>query len=204
MKKINKYYVIYLATLLLISLTVPKAAGQSTMPDELLKSSMNDQFKYIEEKTRIYENYRAIREDMFQKLVENMSDTLKERSSIIKRLNGTVAKLNNRNDTLAANLETTKTSLQTAVSSKNSIPILGREVNKATYNSIMWLTIIGLAVILAMLFLSLKRSLTVAHNAEKELKDLRDEYQAYKKTSREAREKMSMDHFNELKKLKGG
>lgn len=204
MKKINKYHLTYLAILLFLSLTVPKAAGQSELPDALLKSSMNDQFKYIEEKTRIYENYRAIREDMFQKLIENMSDTLNERSSMIKRLTGTVAKLNNRNDTLTANLETIKTSLQTAVSTKNSIPILGREVNKITYNSIMWLTILGLALILAMLFLSLKRSLTVAHNAEKELKDLRDEYQAYKKSSREAREKMSMDHFNELKKLKGG
>ena len=37
---------------------------------------MKEQLNYIEEKTRIYENYRAIREDMFQKLKGNISDTL--------------------------------------------------------------------------------------------------------------------------------
>jgi hypothetical protein len=38
---------------------------------------------------------------------------------------------------------------------------------------------------------------------KKEFQDLKVEFEAYRKTSREAREKLTMDHFNEIKKLKG-
>ena len=48
------------------------------------------------------------------------------------------------------------------------------------------------------------RNMLITFNTKKELKDLKDEFEAYRKTSREAREKMTMDHFIEMKKLKGG
>jgi hypothetical protein len=178
--------------------------GQSAMPDVLLKNSIKEQIKYINEKTLIYEGYRAIREDMFQKLTVNFSDTLSGTTARINHLNTMVSELRHEADSLKAELETTKSSLETAVTTKNSIRLFGREVNKTSYNAIMWLTIIILAVILGIVFLTLKRSLAITHNTKKELKDLNDEFQAYKKTAREAREKMSMDHFNELKRLKGG
>jgi tetrahydromethanopterin S-methyltransferase subunit B len=178
--------------------------GQYTMPDALLKNSITEQIKYIKEKTLIYEDYRAIREDMFQKLMANFSDTLSAANARINRLNITVSELKRNVDSLTADLESTKTSLETAVRTKNSFRLFGSEINKLAYNTIMWLTIATLAVILAIVFMSFKRSLTITRTTEKELKDLNDEFQAYRKTAREAREKMSMDHFNELKKLRGG
>ena len=174
------------------------------MPEALVKNRISEQIKYINEKTLIYEYYRAIREDMFQKLMSNFSDTLTARTAGINILNKKVADLSHQIDSLKSELESTKASLETAVTTKNSIQLFGSEVNKSSYNTIMWLTIIILAVSLVILFLTFKRSLAVTHNTDKELKDLKDEFLAYKKTSREAREKMSMDHFNELKKLRGG
>jgi uncharacterized membrane-anchored protein YhcB (DUF1043 family) len=178
--------------------------GQSSMPDVLIKNSINEQIKYIHDKTLIYEDYRAIREDMFQKLMANVSDTLSAKTAGINKLNKTVADLRREVDSLKADLEATKANLETAVTSKNSFRLFGSEINKSAYNTTMWLTILILAVILGIIFLALKRSLILTHNTEKELKDLNNEFLTYKKTSREARERMSMDHFNELKKLKGG
>jgi uncharacterized membrane-anchored protein YhcB (DUF1043 family) len=68
----------------------------------------------------------------------------------------------------------------------------------------MWTIVAGLVAILVIGFLAFKRNLSVTFNTKKELRELKDEFEAYRKTSREAREKMSMDHFNELKKLRGG
>jgi hypothetical protein len=68
----------------------------------------------------------------------------------------------------------------------------------------MWTIVAALAALLALGFIVFKRNLSVSLNFKKELVELKTEFEAYKKTSREAREKMSMDHFKEITRLKGG
>ena len=185
-------------------MAVMKVPGQTTMPDVLNKSTLKEQMNYIEERTRIYQDYRAIREDMFQKIMGNISDTLSATKSKIAGLNKMTSTLNTTIDSLNNTLETTKTNLEDITRTKNNIRVFGLEVNKLTYNTIMWIIVAGLVAILATGFLAFKRNLSVTLNTKKELLELRDEFEAYRKTSREARERMSMEHFNELKKLKGG
>ena len=188
-------------SMLLIAFT--NAYSQTEMPDVLKNSPLKEQLKYIEEKTRIYENYRAIREDMFQKIKVNISDTLSSSFNRIGALKNNTAALKHTIDSLNTTLATTKTNLNDITSSKNSIKVLGIEVNKTSYNSIMW-TIVGiLLAVLAIGFVIFKRNLSVIIGTNKELHDLKDEFEAYRKTNRETREKMSMAHFNELKKLRG-
>jgi hypothetical protein len=67
----------------------------------------------------------------------------------------------------------------------------------------MWIIVAGLATLLIMGFMAFKRNLIVTKNIRKDLEALKTEFEAYRKSSREAREKMSMDHFNELKRLRG-
>ncbi|MCU0462015.1 MAG: hypothetical protein MUF36_08390, partial [Bacteroidales bacterium] len=57
--------------------------------------------------------------------------------------------------------------------------------------------------LLATGFLAFKRNLAVTRNTKKELDELKTEFEAYRQKTRLEREKMSMDHFNELKRLKG-
>jgi len=191
-------------TTAILALILFKINGQTSMPDVFFKSSVKDQLNYLDEHTRIYENYRAIREDMFQKVKRNISDTLLNTYGMINLLNSSVSGLNHTIDSLSSDLKTTKAGLEDAIRTKNSIRLLGAEVNKLTYNSIMWLIITGLAAILVIGFLVFRRNLSVIRNINKELSELKEEFQAYRKSAREAREKMSMEHFNELKKLRGG
>ena len=190
--------------LAVIVISVIKVTGQMTMPDVLLKSSLKDQYNYIEEHTRIYEDYRAIREDMFQKLKRNVSDTLSSINVKIAGLNKTVSVLNRTIDTLRTNLVSTQTRLDEMTKTKNSIHVAGIEVNKTTYNNSMWTILAGLIAILLIGFLAFKRNLSAMSNTKKEFQDLKVEFETYRKTSREAREKLTMDHFNEIKRLKGG
>ena len=180
-----------------------KVTGQVTMPDVLLKNSLKEQYDYISEHTRIYEDYRAIREDMFQKLKGNVSDTLFFLYGKIEGFNKTVSSLNKTIDTLQNNLSSTQTRLAEMTRTKNSIQVAGIEVNKPTYNKIMWTILAALLAALLIGFLAFKRNLSVMSTTKKEFLELKTEFEAYRKTSREAREKLTMDHFNELKKLKG-
>ena len=203
MKEMFKSQFRFIQTLCLLFLVIMNAKGQTTMPDVLNKNSMKEQLNYIEDKTRIYENYRAIREDMFQKIKGNISDTLSSSNKKIALLKNTASELNHSIDSLNTLYETTNANLENVTRSKNSIKVLGFEVNKTTYNTIMWTIAAGLIAILAIGFLAFKRNMMVTHNTKKELLDLKNEFETYKKAAREAREKMSMAHFLELKKLKG-
>jgi hypothetical protein len=199
--KIFSLRFIFVVVLILSATAISKA--QNVLPDELIKNSIKDQIKYIEARTGIYENYRAVREDMFQKINRNVLDTLSAGKSTIASLNSRISQLNFKNDSLSTALDSTKVSLEKMTNTKNSIRVLGMEINKNFYNALMWIIILGLVFVLAVGFLTFKRIVSSNISIGKELKDLRNEFETYRQTTRIAREKMSMDHFKEIQKLKG-
>jgi hypothetical protein len=204
MKKINAAGIKYVLILVMVLLVSVKGNGQTTMPEELIKNTFKEQMRYLEERTRIYQEYRAIREDMFQKIKRNALDTVSAAKTEIAGLKILKDKLYYTIDSVNVSLNDTKNQLEEMTRTKNNIKVFGLEVNKITYNTIMWLLVAGLIALLVFGFLAFRRNISVTTNLKKELKDLKDEFEAYRKSSREAREKMSMDHFNELKKLRGG
>lgn len=185
-----------------LSFTIMTAVGQ-TMPSELTSSPIQEQIKYLEDHTRIYENFRAIREDMFQKINRNFMDTLSLERNRIIGLKKLTADLNSKTDSLNALLNTTRVDLEEATASKSKISVLGMNLNKSVYNSIMWTIIAGLIVLLVLGFLVFKRNLNVLVRTEKDLQELKDEFEEYRQTSRLAREKVEMENYRMLQKLKG-
>jgi hypothetical protein len=180
-----------------------KLNGQTTLPVEFIQNSIKEQINYLEQRTRIYENYRAIREDMFRKINSNILDTLSAGKNTISGLITLTSALTASNDSLNSLLETTRVKLEETTASKNKISVLGMEIRKVAYNGIMWTLVAGLIVLLAIGFLVFKRVWSVNINTGKELKELKDEFEAYRQSSRLAREKLTIDHFNEIKRLKG-
>ena len=184
-------------------LMITKVNSQTTLPDELTKNSIRDQINYIDEHTRIYENFRAIREDMYQKVNRNIRDSLTLNRNRITGLNNQISALRFRNDSILTHLETTKQSLEEVTSTKNHIKVIGMQVNKSVYNTLMFSIVAGLIFLLAIGFLVFKRNVITNSSTKKELKDLKEEFEVYRQTTRIAREKMAMDHFKEITKLKG-
>lgn len=199
-------YMLTIRTLIvtvILSASTMSAKAQTVIPPELSNSTIKEQLNYIEQKTRIYEFYRAIREDMFQKIKTNISDTLTAAGNTNLLLRKERSELKLTIDSLNTLLESTNTSLAEMTRTKNSIEVIGIEINKSSYNSVMWIIVGGLLVILAFGFLAFKRNLLITTNRKKELDELKNEYETYRKTTREAREKMSMEHFKEIQRLKG-
>lgn len=176
---------------------------QSTIPEILENGTLEEQLNYLEERTRIYEDYRAIREDMFQLVKKNSIDSL---SSGKNRINSLIARNNNLSseiDSLNNTLSLTRNDLDEAVRTKNSIRLLGMNLNKFAYNTIMWIITGVLCFLLVSGFLAFRRNISVTSETKKELEDLKNEFEEYRTKSRIEREKMSLDHFNEIKRLKG-
>jgi hypothetical protein len=204
MKRIKMPVIRFAIVIIMVSGLSLRGESQSNIPDELLKSTLKEQMDYIQGKTRIYEDYRAIREDMFQLIKRNSLDSLKMAMNQISSLKGVAASRNFTIDSLNSSLISTGKKLEEMSNTKNSISIFGIEIRKNTYNAIMWLTIAILAGSLVAGFLAYKRDRIVTMHTKRGYEDLKKEFDAYKKASREAREKMSMTHFNEMKKLRTG
>jgi hypothetical protein len=183
--------------------TSTRGVSQTVMPEVLVKGTLQEQMNYLDEKTRIYDDYRAIREDMFQKIKNNSVDSLTKAKSKISGFVKLTGTLNVRIDSLNSSLNVTREELKEISRTKNSISVIGIKIEKTVYNNIMWMIVAGLAFVLVIGFLTFKRNLTITLNTKKELKELNEEFEAYRKKTRLDREKMSMDHFKEVQKLKG-
>ncbi|MGM0666526.1 MAG: hypothetical protein ACQETA_04330 [Bacteroidota bacterium] len=201
MKKFQHRYILIIAFMLMI---FTNGYGQRPLPDELLTNTIEGQINYIEERTRIYENYRAIREDMFQKINSNILDSLNAYRNEITDLNSRISSLNNANETLQNTLDETESSLEEVTQTKNNISLFGLEINKIAYNSLMLIIIAALIVLLVIGFTLYKRNRFLTNKTREDLKNLKDEFEEYRQSSRLAREKMTMDHFKEIQKLKEG
>lgn len=199
----NQIRLKYLLLFTVLSFAVTMASGQTRLPEELNTSTIREQINYVSDKTRIYEDFRAIREDMYRKLTGNILDTLAAEKGRVTELKNMTSALNGKNDSLSVLLTSTRTSLEEVTATKNKISVIGLEINKGAYNTILWTIVGGLLLLLVIGFLIFKRNLVVLQSTEKDLKELKEEFAAYKQSSRIAREKVEMDLFRANQKLKG-
>ncbi len=179
-------------------------SGQPAMPEILETGTLEEQFGYIEERTQIYNNFRAIREVMFQRLRSNSLDSLDDAGFRIEVLNADLENRNAKIDSLGVLLENVRGDLDLAVRNRDSIAFLGMPMHKTGYNFLVWSIIAGLSFLLVAGGLTFLRNRNVLVNTLNEIEELREEYESYRKNSREKREKMTMEHFNEIKKLREG
>jgi len=194
--------------LILLTLALLPAANLSVLraqaADEVLREgTINSQLQYIEQRTRIYENYRAIREDMFQNLSRNVRDSLSGLKSSLNTITTGNSKLKETVDSLTVALEESQSQLEEMTRTKNSLKFLGINIRKTAYNIIMWALVLILAGIMAAGFKSFKNNRNNATSLTAELENLKTEYEEYRKKARQEREIMSTEHFNELKRLRG-
>jgi cell division protein FtsB len=193
-----------LFTAIILTVTGTWGLCQTTIPEVLENGTLREQMNYISEKTRIYENYRAIREDMFQLIKRNAVDSLSKAQGRITMLAMMNRNLVARIDSLTTDIDVLETKLDEAVSTKESIRVLGMNINKNAYNSIMWIIIAILLFLLGFGFLIFKSNLSTMLRTKKELEELKVEFETYRQKKRIEIEKIGMDHFNEIRKLKGG
>jgi hypothetical protein len=194
--------ILKLSLIVVVFLSQGIRSNGQPVPDEFKKGTISEQLNQLETHTKIYENYRAIREDIFQLTSRNIKDTLAMKTGKINNLNAEVVNLKVRLDSLSKGLETTKSNLDEMIRTKNNIRVLGVGLNKNVYNSAMWsiLSIVLLLLVIGFLIFKSNRSTTLKTN--KELTELKNQFEEYKQKKRIEIETLTMSHFNEIKKLK--
>jgi ABC-type multidrug transport system fused ATPase/permease subunit len=202
MKPTGQKFITSLALLCLVLSSMQIASGQYAMPSVMDSASLQSQLDYIQERTRIYNDFRAIRDDIFMKMKRNALDSLRSEKLEVSRLNSELAERNLQIETLNSELAQAKSDRDQAIRTKDSFFFLGIEMQKGLYNTIMWFIVVGLAVVGVIFFLMFKHSYVVTVQTKKELEATQAEYEEYKKSAREKYEKLVVNHHNEIMKLK--
>ena len=192
---------ILLLTVLLIS-SSQSIYAQSGATAVLDSATLEAQLDYIHTNTRVYNDYRAIRDDIFLKLKRNMMDTLNGTKLRVEELNSQLTERDFTIESLNTDLTRTKNEKDEAIRNRDSLSFLGIQMNKTLYSAIMWIIILGLIALAIMMVMLFKRSHQVTREVKDELQSAQEEFEQYRKNSREKYEKLVVSHHSEIMRLK--
>ncbi len=175
-----------------------QSGATAVLDSALLKAQLD----FIHEKTRVYNNFRAIREDLFLKLKGNMIDTLNASKFEIEQLNSKLTERNSRIETLNSDLSRTRNEKDEAIRTKDSFSIFGIQLNKVLYSLVMWLIILGMTALAVIMVILFRRAHQVTSQVKDELLSTQKEFEQYRNSSREKYEKLVVSHHSEIMRLK--
>jgi len=202
MKKILFHRVAFLLfTSLFISIIQPVHA-QSGALAVLDSAALDAQLNYIHENTRVYNDFRAIRDDIFLKMKRNVIDTLNASRLKVEELNSRLTGRDFEIENLNTDLTRTKNEKDEAVRNRDSLSFLGIKMSKGLYNSILWFIILGLAALAVSMVMLFRRSHLVTKEVQDELQSTQEKFEEYRKSSREKYEKLVVSHHTEIMRLK--
>ena len=141
--------------------------------------------------------------DWVLKILTNSNDSLVAAKNDILQLQGQLQELSDSIGELQADLNNTNDKLDLAIKNRDRFKFVGMPVHKSLYNSIMWIVIAALAFLSVILFLSAKRNFSASRQLKNDLEEVKEEFEAYRKQSRERQEQLVVKHHNELRKMKG-
>jgi hypothetical protein len=163
--------------------------------DEL---SIADQFAYAIDKSSNFQDYKVIKQTWISKLKINTLDTL---SYLKSDLNVTKTLLKNKTE-LIDSMQTELNLMQAEIRKKNSFGFLGIMVSKTAYDGIMWAIIAGLIVCLGIMLGAFRRSFSVTAQTKKDLNDVKEEFELYRKKALKSKEEAVRQLHDELNKFK--
>ncbi len=174
--------------------------AQSSSP--LRDGTVEEQLDYVINKSNRYQQYKVIESSWMNTLRSNVVDTLSAAYGRINTQEAQLTQMNNRIDSLQNELNETYAALDEAIVEKNSLTMLGIQMDKTVYNGILFTIIILLAAGIAVSIFLYKKSNNVTVTTKKELRDTKESFDAYRKESREKYERTVVKHHNEMKSLK--
>jgi len=193
----------FLATLLLFPISKDVLIAQSSKNRAILDTgTVEAQLEYVIDDANVYNEYKVIKIPYIQKLKKNIRDSLHAVHKENAQYKAAVSEKNKTIDTLQAQLQKTKTELTEAIRTKNSLSILGIQLDKTYYNSMMWIIILALGGLLGFGVVLYKRNNSITVKTKNELNELKSIHDEYRNKARMDKEQMVVKHYDEVKKLK--
>ena len=165
-----------------------------------VENTINNQFDEIYRTSSSYQTYKVISKERYQKLKQNVLDSIKSSKRLISEKERLlVTEKNSINETKLL-LDKTKKELDSSLKKENSISVLGIHLNKSTYNLILWGVITILIIALFYFIFKFSRSNVLTKEAQNSLIDVEQDFETHRKKSLEREQKLRRQLQDEINK----
>ena len=138
----------------------------------------------------------------YRDVINQLTDSVEGLNQNIKSIYSKLDALTKENELLRKELaESDPPSTEPIIEEKEKRSLLGIRLSADLYNFILSFLFVSAIIALAIAFFYCKRASMCSKEKEMQYKELLEEFENYRKSSRERFEKQAIDHFNELKKL---
>lgn len=163
-------------------------------------NSLENQFDKIFRTSTSYQTYKVIGKDRFLDLKKNVLDSLKKATKEITEKQQLLISERNNIKELNVELDKTREELAKTQEKESSISLLGIQLNKTTYNLILWFIIISLGLALGFFVYKFTRSNVLTKKAQEDLLEVEHEFEMHRKKSLEREQKLRRQLQDEINK----
>ncbi len=132
------------ALLLLLGVLFLTFSAAAQKAEGLESGTLQEQFDFLLKKSNRYEQYRVVPTTWLNTFWSHVADTLSLQKVELLRDKGTIKEQQTNIEELKNNTQTLQAQIDSLEKTKESMSFLGLQVNKVTYNLIMWLLVAGL------------------------------------------------------------
>ena len=182
--------------------TVKKKVVKTPRKAYLDDGTIKEQFDYMMKVSNRYEDKKIIKINSLNRFESNVKDSLDFVKKNLADSKSLTTAQQKEITSLKNELESVKKNLDETVNSKDSMALLGMELPKSTYNTIMWVLILGSLIIAGICFFLFKRSNVVTVETKETLVDVREEFETHRKNALVREQKLARKLQDEVIKNK--
>ena len=170
---------------------------------EKFPNTIKGQFEKIYKKSGNYQIYKVIKKEDFLKLQKYVLDSISliEKQTIAKQQ--TINSQQKNITSLEKNISKLNEDLSSSKGKENSISLFGLQLNKTSYNTLLWGIITILLVSLLFFIFKFKNSNSLTKEAKKALLDVEQDFELYRKKTIEKEQKLRRQLQDEINKQRG-
>ncbi|MDN5210675.1 hypothetical protein QQ020_01410 [Fulvivirgaceae bacterium BMA12] len=194
-------YSVGLCTIFFIVIATSTLHAQTTEKTPLDSGTLSQQFEYVKKKSSSYNDFKVIKLSRLDKMWSNALDSLSATRSSLAEFQKKVGTQQTTIDGLNKSLEDTKQQLAEVTEEKDSISLLGIGMAKKNYHGLMWFLVFALLAMLGVAIYKFKDSNKITVNAERDFRNVSEEYEEFKKKSLEKERKLKRELQTEINRV---
>lgn len=179
---LNKQLISFSAFCIMILFSFNAFSQEQT---EEIDKNLEEQYEYLMKKSTTYQDYKVIKVVGIHQLWENVNDSMglaqSKHYTALSEITSLKVELDSTKDTL----DVTASALEESNYNRDRISFIGIPLVKSAYNTIVWGIILILTVIAIVLFMRFMKSNAVTKSTNKAYNKLEEEFENYKKNTRE-------------------
>ena len=186
--------------LLLLLIHTANIASAQEFREEI--NSIDNQFDKIYKKATNYKNYKVILKEQYLNLKSNVLDSLKDSKRLILEIEN---RLHTKNSTLKKTKEqlvSAELNLEEAIQKANSMTFMGMQLNKTSYNLLLWPLIIFLISTSVYFIFKFQKSMSITKEAQRVLLESEKALEVHQKKSLVREQKLRRQLQDEINKQK--